>query len=141
MIEEQLETLIVEVRHLRAALEGMVLQSPPGELPRPEVEEIDEVIAAPAPVEPVKPVVEAQPAAPIQTPAVGSASVTSLITKESLFQLILDTYKMLQTQGRGTEIGLILAEYDAMTVDELAPEHYPAVHQRLVDLRQGVANG
>jgi hypothetical protein len=140
MIEEQLETLIVEVRHLRAALEGMVLQSPPGELPRPEVEEIDEVIAAPAPVEPVKPVVEAQPAAPIQTPAVGSASVTSLITKESLFQLILDTYKRLM-DGRGTEIALILAEYDAMTVDELAPEHYPAVHQRLVDLRQGVANG
>ena len=106
--------------------------SPPGE-----------VAPAPAPA-PVAQVVDlsTMPQAQPQPGFNGAEVVTPVapsITKEQLWDQMVATYNKLEETKRGAEVGVVLSSFDAAHIDELAPEHYPAVAAKLDALVQEVA--
>lgn len=74
-------------------------------------------------------------------PKVNGAEVMPAVstwTKQSLWELMNETYQLLETRKRGNEIGVVLSEFNALHVDQLDPAHYPAVAERLRALQQEV---
>lgn len=105
--------------------------------PTVEEEEVEEIT-----VGPVAEVIDLS-TAPVAEPEpkVNGAEVLPAVstwTKQSLWELMNETYQLLETRKRGNEIGVVLSEFNALHVDQLDPAHYPAVAERLQALQQEV---